>query len=472
MKGTYLIFLVAFATCLRGGLTDEDVAPEPKLISTFQIVRFPNDACIGTSSRNGTCYTSAECSDKGGSSSGSCADGFGVCCTFTITTCGQTASQNITYWDMTPTQSTSAQSECTLTVCPMNSDITQLRIDFTTFVITGPSTTLFIDGMHSAGNIIRHGEGVTANSQSNYRGMCLIDTFSVNGASSANNPPTICGTNNLVHMYVDANPECNDLMFHFSAIAGRAPANTVVDNRGLNALATRDWDMTVYQYEDGHINAAPPGCTQYIWDSTQGRITGYNFQGGTQLANQNQKVCIRRERNVCWACFKNDGVANFEIAGENAVDNTFTTPGFPCGYSCESDAAGAMGAGAAGNGCGTYDCVIIPGAFVTAAAGVVDVDGPNTVANIRNNLVAAYNNPAPPQITSNGTFGVGVADLNLLVGLPAAEPGIATAATVCTYHVPFMMQFKSDGYEGTGAAGEHLQSNTGLNLIYETITCT
>ena len=26
-------------------------------------------------------YFSAECSDKGGSSSGSCADGFGVCCT-------------------------------------------------------------------------------------------------------------------------------------------------------------------------------------------------------------------------------------------------------------------------------------------------------------------------------------------------------------------------------------------------------
>ena len=30
---------------------------------------------------NGYIYLSAECSDKDGTSSGSCADGFGVCCT-------------------------------------------------------------------------------------------------------------------------------------------------------------------------------------------------------------------------------------------------------------------------------------------------------------------------------------------------------------------------------------------------------
>ena len=27
------------------------------IVSTFQIVRFPNDACTGSSKRNGTCYT-------------------------------------------------------------------------------------------------------------------------------------------------------------------------------------------------------------------------------------------------------------------------------------------------------------------------------------------------------------------------------------------------------------------------------
>ena len=47
--------------------------------------------------RNGTCFTSNECSSKGGSSSGSCAAGFGVCCVFTSSTSGDTISQNCTY---------------------------------------------------------------------------------------------------------------------------------------------------------------------------------------------------------------------------------------------------------------------------------------------------------------------------------------------------------------------------------------
>ena len=34
--------------------------------------------------RNGTCLTAIECSNKGGSGSGECAGGFGVCCVFMI----------------------------------------------------------------------------------------------------------------------------------------------------------------------------------------------------------------------------------------------------------------------------------------------------------------------------------------------------------------------------------------------------
>ena len=40
---------------------------------------FPNDVCkAGT--KNGTCYTQTECTEKNGEESGSCASGFGVCC--------------------------------------------------------------------------------------------------------------------------------------------------------------------------------------------------------------------------------------------------------------------------------------------------------------------------------------------------------------------------------------------------------
>ena len=49
-------------------------------MSPFQIVRFVNGPCNG-GTKNGTCFTSAECSAVGGTNAGSCANGFGVCCT-------------------------------------------------------------------------------------------------------------------------------------------------------------------------------------------------------------------------------------------------------------------------------------------------------------------------------------------------------------------------------------------------------
>jgi len=50
-------------------------------LAIFQVVKFPNIPCEVTGgTKNGTCYTSEECSDRGGVSDGSCADGYGVCC--------------------------------------------------------------------------------------------------------------------------------------------------------------------------------------------------------------------------------------------------------------------------------------------------------------------------------------------------------------------------------------------------------
>ena len=42
-------------------------------------MRFPNSVCAGDTF-NGTCYSAEECSNRGGSSSGTCANGYGVCC--------------------------------------------------------------------------------------------------------------------------------------------------------------------------------------------------------------------------------------------------------------------------------------------------------------------------------------------------------------------------------------------------------
>lgn len=50
------------------------------VFNVFSIVRFKNEPCNGTLNILGTCYTSAECTQLGGTANGECASGFGVCC--------------------------------------------------------------------------------------------------------------------------------------------------------------------------------------------------------------------------------------------------------------------------------------------------------------------------------------------------------------------------------------------------------
>jgi len=71
----------------------------------------------------------------------------------------------------------------------------QLRLDFTTFVITGPSTnTLSTAKQFGGSQMMGDAAGVLASPATN----CLTDTFSVTG-SPGGNPPTICGTNTGYH---------------------------------------------------------------------------------------------------------------------------------------------------------------------------------------------------------------------------------------------------------------------------------
>merc|ERR1719367_510544 len=179
-----------------------------KLLSLFNIVTFPNAPC-DADTKNGTCYTAEECSQKGGSNDGSCASGYGVCCTFALN-CGQQSSENNTYFESKGTESGS----CTLKICPCNDNICQLRLDFETFVLTGPSTDATAKCANTGGNCI----GLIAKVDSAESGQCKTDLFSVsNPGGSA--PPAICGTNTNEHMYVDSNVACNDL----SILLGQNP---------------------------------------------------------------------------------------------------------------------------------------------------------------------------------------------------------------------------------------------------------
>merc|ERR1719362_1489130 len=111
--------------------TKESEGRDSKVLPIFQVVRFPNDICSGTS-RNGTCYTAEECSTKGGTNDGTCASGFGVCCIFALS-CGGSASENQTY--LVQSSVTTLTSPCSYTVCKCSTNICRIRYDFTTFVL-------------------------------------------------------------------------------------------------------------------------------------------------------------------------------------------------------------------------------------------------------------------------------------------------------------------------------------------------
>ena len=120
----------------------------------------------------GTCYSSSECNAKGGTADGNCASGkfvkyfyneaksfwlsqimldmtnrpffsgFGVCCTFLVSTCGSTLDQNCTYiQNPSYPSSYSTSGTCEYAVTPLNSEICQIRLDMDAFDLTETSTT-------------------------------------------------------------------------------------------------------------------------------------------------------------------------------------------------------------------------------------------------------------------------------------------------------------------------------------------
>jgi len=285
------------------------------------VITFPNDPC-DADTKNGTCYTSEECSNKGGTNDGSCASGYGVCCTFTLS-CGSSISENNTYWESGGSESGS----CDVTICPCSDNICQLRLDFDTFTITGPSTLTTSTVKIISGVVAGDGKEASGASQ------CSTDLFSVTNPGGST-PPAICGTNTGEHMYVDSSTACNKL----NMLLGTTAVGTT--------LATRSWTIRVTQLECGSDVLAPAGCTQYFYGSDSGTVNTYNYKGGYHLANQNQVQCIRREKGNCKICYAAVAVTDFSVSG-NAADNKFITQDC-CNYGSDG-----MGLG--------YDCVIIDG---------------------------------------------------------------------------------------------------------------
>ena len=109
-----------------------------------------------------------ECSERGGTAQGNCANGYGVCCiskklcsisiylcntnnNFSVVSisCGSSSRDNNTYLRLGPISSFDSSNEnCNYRICQTNNKICRIRLDFNTFSIQGPElgTTLATAG--------------------------------------------------------------------------------------------------------------------------------------------------------------------------------------------------------------------------------------------------------------------------------------------------------------------------------------
>jgi len=379
-----------------------------KVLSLFNIVRFKNGPCEGGSNKNGTCYTAEECETKGGTNSGTCAAGYGVCCTFTAR-CGATSSENCTYFE----SSGSEVGQCGLKICRCDPNVCQLRLDFSTFAITGPSTVTVSAVTIASGQIL------TGKKEAAPATQCVTDTFSITNPNGLT-PPSICGTNTGEHMYVDSSEMCNDLVFQLGT-----------SGRGANIIS-RSWNIKVTQYSCDYNNLAPVGCTQYFFGdkSTSGVVKTFNYDGGIHLADQNQNICVRRERGICKICWSPTAKGDFSVSGMTIATMTSMEVGVNNPFSC-------CGYGSDGSMTKGYDCVTIPGA----------VKNTNDMKALNERFCGRK-----------------------LISVTGATTAMASG-TICSSRTPFNLRFISDHWEFTGDKLEANNPGKGARLGYELINC-
>lgn len=347
-KGYILLFIYVCLIFNIGSIStkenvDDDIVAKRnvKSFSLFSVVTFKNEECTSETSFTGgavkgTCYSTTECSDKAGTASGNCASGFGVCCTFVSNIGTATISENRTYLQslLFPAIETSVAA-ITYTINKMQEDICQIRLDFDTFAIAGPSAT--------------DETGYAATTYTTCSDM-MTTTLTSNAIV-----PILCGQLKGLHIYLDVGMDAANT----AQLALTFAANPTA------ATAFRSWRIKTAQIPCWAAYRAPHGCHQYLYGSSFGQIWSPNFRTGpstnqgtaannnpnyaVDLAGLDLKICIRREKGMCCTLFQvcnydPDSVDLAETVGlGNIIEGSIgmISPGF----SFNMDCYGVNGAG-------------------------------------------------------------------------------------------------------------------------------
>jgi len=294
---------------------------EGKLFSVFEIVRFNNDACTGDDGKAGVCYTAAQCTSMGGSATGNCAMGFGVCCRILVDpTCPSditTASATI----VNPGYPNDVNT-ATATSCSSSSATTRKaapRIFFpTTSTSTASSTSVTNVEVSGTDTMYRWAMKKATTTVEQIRldfvefdiappivGACTNESMTIMGADAVTNkilPDKLCGVLTGQHLYLSV----KDLGTDFVTI-----------EITLSSNSTQQWEILVTQIEgDATADLAPRGCLQYFKEDAA-TFSSFNYDNGNgMLINDNQySVCIMDNDAYCDVALTAGGFDMTETSG-------------------------------------------------------------------------------------------------------------------------------------------------------------
>jgi len=234
---------------------------EDRFLSLFQIVKFNNGVCDASDGTHGVCFTEAECAAKGGVATGSCAQTYGVCCTFKASTCGSTVGQLVSYIESPNYPNPAPMGMCMFNIAKCDSNVCQYKIQFEDVMLGAPSM-----------------------------GECSNDTLTITNLDAVSSvvPTNLCGTMSGQEIYVTVNDTTVDPKFTFNIASNAAK-----------------WRIKVTQISCADEDKlAPPGCLTYA-TGTSGTIMSFNNQNGNGelLTNAKYSHCIKYQQGFCDVSF-------------------------------------------------------------------------------------------------------------------------------------------------------------------------
>ncbi|EZA53674.1 hypothetical protein DMN91_007914 [Ooceraea biroi] len=280
----------------------QDATRLPRVLNFFPVP--VEEECLSDDKRRqGICMNTYECRIQRGQSHGPCALGFGVCCVFTAS-CDNEVQNNLTYVTSPGFPNLiDRPMNCSVVVRRIDTEVSQLRIDFVHFNIGQPNATT---------------------------GVCDEDVMVIdNGRTSFE----LCGWNSGQHVYVDLSEGNEPVTLNFRLPSG---------------LQSRMWEMRVMQL--GFEQRAPVGCLQYF-RSPNGTLKTFNYlPNGRYLAGHDYLLCVRQERDMCGIVYQpctrdsfRIGPGEFQDASNVISDVTSTTASTNVGNASAVSLTGTSG---------------------------------------------------------------------------------------------------------------------------------